>query len=84
MKNIILFLSFIIYASIIFFISNSLLLWIILVINILAMLIFKVKIKGALQNLLKIIPFILFTVVVNCILDSYEYAFFIGIKLLFV
>lgn len=84
MKNTILFLSFILYASIIFFISNSLFLWLILAINILAMLIFKVKIPGAFQNLLNIMPFILFTVVINCILDSCEYAFFIGIKLLLV
>lgn len=69
MKNIVLFLSFILYASIIFFITNSLFLWLILAINILAMIIFRVKPLKALQNLLKIMPFILFTVIINCILD---------------
>lgn len=84
MKNIVLFLSFILYASIIFFITNSLFLWLILAINILAMIIFTVKPLKALQNLLKIMPFILFTVIINCILDSYSYAFLVGIKLILV
>ncbi len=84
MKNVILFLSFILYAGIIFFINNSMVLWLILAINFLAMLVFNVKLKGAIQNLLKIMPFILLTVIINCILDSYKYAFFIGIKLMLV
>lgn len=84
MKNIIMFLSFIIYATFIFFINSNTLLLVVLLLNILDMIIFRVRIIGAIRNLLKLLPFVLLTVSINWILSSYEYAILIGIKLLLV
>lgn len=84
MKNIILFLIFMIYATFIFFINDAVLLVAVLLINILAMLLFKVKITSVIENIVKILPFILLTVVINCILSHYEYAILVAIKLMLV
>ena len=84
MKNVIMFLSFVIYATFIFFINNYTLLLIVLLLNVLAMIIFQIHLRGTIRNLLKILPFVLFTVVINGILSGYEYAIFIGIKLILV
>lgn len=84
MKNTILFLAFILYATAIFFMENGIVLLAVLFINILAMLIFKVKVADAIYNLVKVMPFILLTVVINWILANYEYAIMIAIKLLLV
>lgn len=84
MKNIILFLGFILYATFIFFINSNTLLLVVLLLNVLAMLVFHVPISGAIRNLFKILPFVLFTVIINCILSDYQYAILIGIKLILV
>lgn len=84
MKNILMFFSFILYATVIFFIDNNSLLLLILLLNMLAMLIFHIPIAQAIRNLLKMMPFILLTVILNCILSNYEYAILVGIKLLLV
>lgn len=84
MRNIILFLIFILYATFIFFISHAALLVAVLVINILAMLLFKVKITAVVENTVKLLPFILLTVAINCILSHYEYAILVAIKLILV
>lgn len=81
MKNIITFLAFIIYSTFIFFINDIIILGIVLLLNILAIIIAKVRITDAIINLLKILPFIIITIVINCILSNYEYAILIGIKL---
>lgn len=84
MKNIIIFLSFILYSSFIFFINNNIFLIGILLFNILAMACFRVNLRDALRNLCKILPFILLTVVINLVLSTYEYAIIVDIKLILV
>lgn len=84
MKNVILFLIFILYATFIFFVNHAIWLVGILVINSLAMLLFKVKITAVVENTVKLLPFILLTVVINCILSDYEYALLVVIKLILV
>ena len=84
MKNSILFLLFVIYATFIFFIESNVLFFVVLFINFLAMIIFKVKLSQTIENLIKLLPFILLTVIINVILANYEYAIFVAIKLLLV
>lgn len=85
MKNVILFLIFIIYATLIFFTPN-LPIYIIIpfVINIISMLIIKVNLKKTIKNLLHILPFILFTGIINLFLENYIYAIYISAKLILV
>lgn len=78
------FLSFILYATFIFFVHSNIFLLIILLLNILIMIILHIPVIGSIENLLKIIPFILVTVMVNCILSNYKYAILVAIKLLLV
>ncbi len=84
MKNVIIFLVFILYATFIFFVHSSFFLLSILCVNILAMVIFKVKPIYVIENIIKMMPFILLTVLVNWILANYEYAFLVAIKLILV
>lgn len=84
MKNIILFLSFILYVTFIFFINSNTLLLVVLLLNVLVMIVLHIRITEAIRNVLKILPFVLFTVAINCILSNYKYAILVGIKLLLV
>ena len=85
MKNVISFLTFIIYTTLIFFTQNNCIyIAIATVINIIAMIIIKVNIKNALKNLLNILPFIALTGIINSILENYIYAMYISVKLILV
>lgn len=84
MKNVILFLAFILYATLIFFIHHKVLLFIILFVNTITMILVKVKFSEVIENLIKIVPFILVTVMINCLLANYQYALLIAIKLILV
>lgn len=84
MKNVILFLVFVLYATLVFFINSNILLFVALLLNILAMIIVKVKFSETIENIIKLLPFILLTVVINCVLANYEYAFLVAIKLILV
>lgn len=84
MKEVIKFLAFIIYATTIFFMPNQSIVLVILVINIIVMWVAKIRIKDTFKNIIKFVPFILFTVVVNCILADAKMALWVGIKLLLV
>lgn len=84
MKNVIMFLAFLIYATIIFLIPNNLLLLCPLAINIIAFICTKAKLKNTIKNLLKFLPFILLTFVINCWLDTYINATWMALKLLLV
>ncbi len=84
MKNIIKFILFIIYTVGIFFVENYIALAIILLINIFLMLITKINIKNALSNVLKLLPFILFTVAINIAFADVKYSILIGIRLILV
>lgn len=79
-----LFIIFILYASFIFFIDTNLLLLVVFLLNLLAMLVLKIKVGDAVQNIVKLLPFILLTVIVNCLLSNYEYAILVAIKLILV
>lgn len=84
MKNVVKFLLFVIYATIIFFLpNNEKILWL-FVIHTILMILAKTNIKKAIANLLGFLPFILFTLILNCLLDNYRNAIWLGIKLLLV
>lgn len=78
------FIIFVLYASFIFFIHTNILLLVVFLLNILAMLCLKIKVVDATQNIVKLLPFILLTVLVNCLLSNYEYAILVAIKLILV
>lgn len=84
MKNVVLFLVFLIYVTGIFFVENPIILCFIFILNILAMIIYRIKLIDALESIIKILPFIALTVIINWILSSYSYAILIGIKLILV
>lgn len=84
MKNMIIFLGFILYATLIFFIDSNILLGGVLLINLLIMVINKIKLIDAIENMGRLLPFILLTAFINCILANYQYAFLVAIKLILV
>lgn len=84
MKDVIKFILFILYTVLIFFISDYKILGIILIINVTFMLISKVKIKNAIRSIIKLLPFILFVILLDLILMSKEEAILIGIRLILV
>lgn len=84
MKDLIKFVLFILYTILIFIIQDYRILLGIFAINILLMLIEKVNPRNALRNMLKLLPFIIFIVIINIILMSKETAILIGIRLILV
>ena len=85
MKNVIAFLIFIIYTTLIFFTPNNYIyIAIPTIINIIAMIAIKVNIKNAIKNIINLLPFILLTGIINAILENYIYAMYISIKLILV
>lgn len=86
MKNVIKFLIFLIYSSSIFFLPNNKLILIFIIINLFAIIsLLNIKsIKNIIVSTFKIFPFIIFTFVINCLLDNFINALWIGIKLIIV
>lgn len=84
MKNIIKFLCFIFYSTCIFFLPNNNFIFIFILINLIVIFISKTSIIEISKSTLKIFPFIIFTFVVNCLLDDFINSFWIGIKLIIV
>lgn len=84
MKKVTQFLLFLIYATVIFIIPNSILILVPLVINIILLIVTKTSLKNAIKNLAKFLPFVLLTFVINCWLDTYINAIWMAIKLLLV
>lgn len=84
MKNLIKFLIFIAYSTCIFFLPNNKIIIVFILVNVIAMICAKKNIRKIIRNTTKILPFILFTFVINYILDNYINAIWIGIKLLIV
>ena len=84
MINLISFILFIAYATAIFFLPNNLIILVCVLMNLILMFLIKVNIKRLLNNLLSILPFILFTFIINCFLDTFINALWIGIKLIIV
>ena len=81
MKNVIKFLLFITYSTSIFFLPNSMIILFFILLNILIMIIAKVNIKKVISKTLIILPFIIFTFLINWLLDNLNNALWIGIKL---
>lgn len=84
MKNLIKFTLFLIYTVGIFFIKNYIILGIIAIFNIILMLTIKINIKTAINNLIKLLPFILFTIVINILFADLNFGILIGIRLILV
>ena len=84
MKNLVKFIWFLIYTIGIFFIQKYIFLLLILLFNLLVLLIYKISFLKALKNILKLLPFIIFTVIINIIFMDFKYAVLIGIKLILV
>lgn len=84
MKNLIKFLIFITYSTCIFFMPNNKIIIAFIIINAISMIITKKHVKNIIINTFKILPFILFTFIINCIMDEFVNATWIGIKLIVV
>ena len=84
MKNLIKFILFLIYTIGIFFIKDYLILGLVTIFNISLMIALKISIKNEINNLLKLLPFILFTVIINILFIDLEFAILIGIRLILV
>lgn len=84
MKNVIKFLCFILYSTCIFFTPNNNVIFIFIFINFIMMVLSKTSIRKVIKNTLKIFPFILFTFVINCLLDESTNAIWIAIKFIIV
>ncbi len=84
MKNLIKFILFLIYTIGIFFIKNYIILFLIALLNIIFMIAFKIDIQKAIKNLIKLLPFILFTGIINILFADLEFAILIGIRLILV
>ena len=83
-KGIMILVVFILYASFIFLIDTNILLLVVFLLNLLAMLCLKIKLTDAIENIVKLLPFILLTVIINCLLSNYEYAILVAVKLILV
>lgn len=84
MKETIKFLIFIIYCTSIFFFPNNELILAFVLINLLAIVFVRKRVKAIIIGTIKILPFIIFTFIINCFLDEIVNAIWIGIKLLIV
>lgn len=84
MKNVINFWLFIIYSTCVFFIPNDKIILIFFIINLLLMLFSRTNIKKIIDSTIKFLPFIIFTFIINCLLDEIINAFWIAIKLIIV
>lgn len=85
MKDFIKFIIFIVATTTVFFLPNSIIISIMIIfINLVAILILKISMKKIFLGILKIMPFIIFTFIVNIILDNFYNAIWIGIKLILV
>lgn len=82
MKNKIKFVIFIIYTILIFWIKDIKLIGCIFLLNFIIAIIFKINLKRMLYNLKILLPFIIFTMLINIIFDSLYSGIIIGIRLI--
>ncbi len=78
------FVLFLIYTFLIFLIKEYALLCMVFIINIIVMIISKENIKNVILAILKIMPFIIFTTIINILFSGISYGLLIGIRLIFV
>lgn len=85
MRDFIKFIMFIVGTTTVFFLPNTIIVPIIIIfVNLVAILILKISVKKLFLGVFKIMPFVIFTFIVNIILDSFYNAIWIGIKLILV
>lgn len=84
MKNLIKFLCFIIYSTIVFFFPNNELIVVFILINFFVMWMNIKCLQNVLYRTFRLFPFVLFTFVFNCLLDNFVNACWISAKLLIV
>ena len=84
MKNVIKFLLFIAYSSVIFFLPNNKIIPLFILFNLFIMIIAKVHLKNVISKSMVILPFIIFTFIINCIIDNISNATWIAVKLFIV
>ena len=84
MKNLIKFILFLIYTIGIFFIKSYITLGIILGVNIFIAIIYKVNLLDSLKNILKLLPFILFTGLINLLFTNLDFAILLSVRLVLV
>lgn len=84
MKDLMKFCIFIIYSTSIFFFPNNRIIFFFALINLIAMILLRKNLKKIIKGTLKILPFIIFTFVINCLLDEIINAIWIGSKLFIV
>lgn len=84
MTYIITFILFLIYTIGIFFIKEYYILGIIALINVILMIILKENMKNAFITMIKIMPFIIFTSVINTLISGMNHGLLIGIRLILV
>lgn len=84
MKNLIKFILFLMYTVGVFFVEDYISFGLIAMFNILLMIASKINLKKALNNTLKLIPFILFTIAINTIFADLKFSILIGIRLILI
>lgn len=84
MNNLIKFLFFVIYATIVFFFPNNEIIVVFVLINLFVMIVNFRNFNNILYRTFRIFPFIFFTFIFNCLLDNFVNACLIGAKLLIV
>lgn len=82
MKNVIKFLILICYLVSIFYINNIFFLIILILINLLFIILNKLSVSGFFKKIILLLPFVIFTVLINSFIIDYKYALFIGIRLI--
>ena len=82
MKNIIKFIIFITYTISVFFINNLSLLVCLLLLNCIIAIVLKINVKRMFYSFRLLLPFIVFTVVINAFIDSVYNAIKIGIRIM--
>lgn len=84
MKNLIKFILFLMYTIGVFFVEDYISFGLIALFNIIFMIIAKISLKNALNNTIKLLPFILFTIAINTIFAGLKFSILIGIRLILI
>jgi energy-coupling factor transporter transmembrane protein EcfT len=84
MKDLICFLIFLIYSTVVFFFPNNDIILFFIVINLILFFIMRKFWKFILRRTFGLIPFVLFTFVFNCFFDTFYNAVLVGVKLIIV
>lgn len=84
MKDVVKFLLFILYSTSIFFLPNNSIIVLCILFNFIIIGINKISIKRTALKCMKFIPFIILTLIFNCLMGSYIDALWIAVKLLIV